>query len=175
MILSKSMCLSVGGVFADLFLSDDRKLIYKVFVGPKHPSKGYPIDDEQRRRQTFEAECHAYSIAMQYPDLSQHVPRFFERVNIEDILSSQNTSARGEYLIDCSYRMEFIDGGEPEKIGACRSAYPYIEQAERAFKQAGVRYMQDCSVFFPNDERNFKFIDFAVQEYAPPDYNPSWL
>ena len=92
-----------------------------------------------------------------------------------DILNSQNTSARGEYLIDCSYRMEFIDGGEPEKIGACRSAYPYIEQAERAFKQAGVRYMQDCSVFFPNDERNFKFIDFAVQEYAPPDYNPSWL
>lgn len=169
------MCVSVGGAFADLFLSEDRKLIYKVFVGPNHPSKGYTPDDEQRRRNTFDAECNAYKIASQDSALNSHVPGFFDRTKIEDILTNQNVSVRGEYLIDCCYGMEFIDGGQPDKIGLCRSAYPHIKEAERVFRRAGVDYMEDCSVFFAHDEQNFKFIDFAVQEFPPPDYNPSWL
>ncbi|HYW45780.1 MAG TPA: hypothetical protein VE959_23145 [Bryobacteraceae bacterium] len=175
MILNTSMCLGVGGVFADLFLSGDRKLIFKVFVGPGHPSKGYAHAEEQRRRNTFGAECKAYVIASRDSALSPHVPQSFERPEIEDVLDNRGGSVRGEYLVDCCYCMEFIDGGQPEKIGSCRSAYPHIERAEIAFKTANIRYMADCCVFFPHDEQNFKFIDFAVEDFPLPDYNPPWL
>lgn len=76
---------------------------------PNHRSKGFGPDDEGRRRNTFEADCRAYHIAAQNPVLSPHVPRFFERAQIKDIVESEMRTVRGEYLIDCCYRMEFID------------------------------------------------------------------
>src|SRR5580704_17567751 len=112
MVLKTSNRLGVGGAYADLFRSDNSKLVFKVFVGPKHPSKGYAADDEQRRRNTFEAEYRAYSIVSQDPALSAHAPGLFEKSIVDDVLDHNGISVRGHYLIDCCYRMQFIAGDE---------------------------------------------------------------
>jgi hypothetical protein len=48
---------------------------------------------------------------------------------------------------------------------------PHIGDALRAFQRAGIAYTTDASVFFAEDPQKFKFIDFAVEAFAPP----AWL
>jgi hypothetical protein len=142
-ILHISDCLPVGGALADIFLDPGRTLAHKLFVGPCHRSKGYTPDDEQRRRKTFNSECAAYEIIQRNPALTRHVPKFFTRSTVTDVIDEQGQSVRDQYLIDCCYAMEFIGGSADAKIGACRAAYPHISSAEQAFKHAGVLYIED--------------------------------
>jgi hypothetical protein len=60
--------------------------------------------------------------------------------------------------------MEYIDG-DAWKLAALLDRPTHIEQGLRVFREAGIRHLSDVSIFFPDDSQNFKFIDFAMEEF----------
>ena len=175
MVLNVADLLNEGGHFSDIFRSTDRSSLYKLFVGPRYQSKAYEPEDVERRRNTFRSECAAYGIALQNANLSPHVPQCFAAVAVKDVLNTDGDSVGDQYLLDCCYSMEFIEGPAPIKIGACQSEYEHLEQAVEAFKAAGILYMLDCCVFFSEQQSGFKFIDFATHDFPPADHKLPWL
>lgn len=152
-----------------VFRDTESACVYKIFIGPSHPN-GYSCEDEERRRKVFRSECEAYEILSQDELLRSHAPKFFGTVTIDDVLDENGQSEADRYLLDCCYKMEFIEGNAC-KIGALESVFPHLRQAVRHFQDAGVAYMKDCCVFFPEDKQQFKFIDFATKEFEPPAHN----
>lgn len=156
------------GAYADIFRAPD-DLAYKLFASGQHPTNvrqnlTRPKDD-QRRRNTFHSECAAYRLAGQDPYLRNHVPRFAGQFQIQDVIDGDRSVAHN-YMRDCCYAMEYI-AGTPTKLGSypSDSCPAHINKALSAFRDAGIHYLKDASVFFPDDPENFKFIDFATEEF----------
>ena len=77
-----------------------------------------------------------------------------------------------QYMLNWCYAMEHVRGAAI-KLGAIpKDSRPeHIKRALNAFCQAGIHHLTDASVFSPDDPVNFKFIDFAIEEFevaAPP-------
>lgn len=159
------------GAYADIFRPPGEAAVYKLFVSNRHQTtmtQGLtnPAENE-RRRAVFESECAAYEIAAQDSFLREHVPASFRRIAVSDVLDG-DASAAAAYLRNCCYSVEYIDG-VARKLGGV-PALPHIEMAVWAFRRAGILHMSDASVFFADDPRRFKFIDFAVKEFLPPSW-----
>jgi hypothetical protein len=161
--------LIASGAYADIFRPPGSKLAYQLFVSGKHPttaSQGLtrPEDDE-RRRKTFISECEAYDRVTQDPFLRHHTPHSFGRCTVADVLRSTKSVA-DLYMLDHCYVMEYIEGNA-KKLGECPvdSCPDHIERALNAFRNIGIFHLIDTSVFFLDDPDNFKFIDFAIEEF----------
>ncbi len=161
-----------SGVYADIFRPSEGALVYKLFIGFRHHttvSQGLTDpEDDHRRRKTFDSECRAYEIATQDTFLRSHIPHSFRRCEIADVVE-YNESVAANYLLDCCYAMEYIDGMAAKVSMVNHLAH--IREAEHAFHRAGIAHTSDASVFFAENPQKFKFIDFAVEPLPPP----SWL
>lgn len=165
MILYQAKFLSEGA-FADVFVGESNDRVLKIFASPTHVKKRHPPNDEKRRRDTFESECAAYEIAASQTELSRHVPTFYGRVPVTDVIGRDGKSVKDQYLLDCCYEMERVFGDPPVKIGACPDDfYPHIAAARTTFISAGIYHIGDSSVFFADDAERFIVIDFATREY----------
>jgi hypothetical protein len=155
------------GAYADIFRPRGTNLAYKLFVSGNHPTNvgqglTRPVDEE-RRRKTFLSECLAYERAAQHPFLCYHIPHSFHRPAVADVTDSTGVVSH-LYLLDCCYAMEYIDG-DAWKLGELLDRPTHIEQALQVFREAGIRHLSDVSIFYPDDSQNFKFIDFAIEEF----------
>ena len=159
------------GAYADIFRPPQAMLVYKLFVSGRHPTNvGQNLtrpQDDDRRQKTFTSECEAYDRAAQHPFLRNHIPQSFRRCVVEDVTGPAGSVADC-YMLDHCYAMEYI-AGNPGKLGQypLDSRAGHIESALHAFHDAGIHHLIDASVFFPDDPDNFKFIDFAMEEYPP--------
>jgi hypothetical protein len=153
-----------SGAYADIFRPPDG-LVYKLFASGQYPTNVRQRltrpEDDSRRRNTFLSECAAYQRAGQHPYLRNHVPRFFGQFVIQDVTEGDQSVAHN-YILECCYAMEYITG-VATKLGGYRPEH--IQRALSAFLEAGIRHLTDASVFFPDDPENFKFIDFAIEEF----------
>lgn len=160
-----------SGAYADIFRPRGGTLVYKLFVSGSHPTNERqglirPEDDE-RRRKTFMSECEAYERAAQHPFLCDHIPQYFQRRTIDDVTGSTGSVAH-RYMLDLCYVMQYINGS-PTKLGmlCAGSRSAHIEVALQAFRAAGILHYEDASIFSPNDPEDFRFIDFAMEEFQP--------
>jgi hypothetical protein len=160
-----------SGFYADIFRPSEGALIYKLFIGHRHHTNvGQGLtnpEEDQRRRKTFDSECRAFEIAAEDAFLREHIPRSFRRCVIADVIE-HDESVAADYLLQCCYVMEYIDGMAAKLSLVDHLAY--IREAERAFHRAGIGHTTDASVFFANDPQKFKFIDFAVDTFPPPSW-----
>jgi hypothetical protein len=159
------------GAYSDVFRGADGKVVYKVFTSNQHPTNVSQDltspEDDARRRKTFLSECEAYRRASEHPFLRKHIPQFFRPCTVEDVRDSSGTIAN-LYLLDHCYALEYI-AGRDTKIGELRiGGLPdHIEAALKAFAEIGIGHVIDASVFLADDPKNFKFIDFAIEEFQP--------
>lgn len=160
-----------SGAYADVFRPSGSPLVYKLFASGSHPTNlsqnlNRP-EDETRRHKTFASECDAYELATGHSFLRNHVPRLFHKCQIADVQGLHGTVA-DRYVLDHCYAIEFIPGNAI-KLGALPSGHrpPHIDEALRLFCAAGIFHLIDASIFFPEDEERFVFIDFATEEFQP--------
>ncbi len=157
------------GAYADIFRAPGEMLAYKLFLSGQHPTNVSQRltrpEDAHRRSNTFLSECEAYRRAGQHPYLRDHIARFADRYVIQDVTDCARSVAH-HYMLDHCYAMEYIKGAA-RKIGEYpKGSRPEnIQKALNSFYEAGICYLEDASVFFPDDPHNFIFIDFAIQEF----------
>ncbi len=158
-----------SGAYADIFRPPDRMLAYKLFASDQHPTNVSqdlmrPKDDE-RRRKTFASECDPYNRAAQHPFLRNHIPQSFRRCVVADVTDSAGSVADRYMLAHC-YVMEYIEG-VARKFGELGTEYrpDHIAKALKAFREVGISYVIDSSIFSPDDPEQFRFIDFATEEF----------
>jgi hypothetical protein len=165
----KSQDIIASGAYADIFKPPEGKLVYKLFTSGKHStnlSQGLNrTEDDERRRKTCMSECEAYDLAAQHPFLRNHIPQQFQRCIIDDV-TGRHGSVADLYMLDLCYVMEYIDGVD-RKLGEFPIEYrPYhVDKALEAFRAAGIHHLTDTSIFLPDDRDNFRFIDFAIEEF----------
>lgn len=156
------------GAYADIFRVPNESIVYKLFVSGTHPtntSHGLTrVEDDVRRHNTFQSECAAYAIASRHPYLRDHVPGFHGTVVVGDVQDGIGHSVGQQYVLDHCYAMDFI-AGDALKSGGLDDTYQHLRTAWQAFREAGIRYVRDASVFAPHDPERFKVIDFATEEF----------
>jgi len=164
-----------SGAYSEIFRSVDGKRAFKLFISGAHPSNlsqglTNPVHDLQRRN-TFTAECEAYEIAMADPRISCHVPHFYGRAEVNDILDERGNSIATDYLLDCSYSMEYLSGTDM-KLGsyAGQNYPPHIAEFLKDMEASGIGYLLDASAFMPDDPESFRIIDFATRKIEAPSH-----
>lgn len=164
------------GAYSDIFRSADGTKVFKLFINCSHPTNvsqwlTMPEHDKQRR-DTFDTECDAYEIALKHPSILLHVPHFYGRVEISDVLDQEGNSVACHYLLDCCYAIEYLDGDDV-KLGSYsdEDIPPHLRDFIMAMQAVGIAYVKDASVFMPDDAEGFKIIDFATREVEPPVYD----
>jgi hypothetical protein len=167
-LILKTANLIAAGAYSDIFQPIPDGKVYKLFDSVQHPDRiwnfGNRPEDNERRRKVFHSECEAYNLAGSNLFLRDHIPHFFGSCEIESVIGP-NRPVDEHYLRGCCYVMEYIDDS-PIKLGEIRSDFPgHIREALRHFKEAGIDYLEDASIFFVDDPQEFKFIDFAVRDY----------
>jgi hypothetical protein len=95
---------------------------------------------------------------MRFEDLRTHVPHYFGRPTVSDVLDSDEASIASAYHLDCCLELEYIPG-------ECLKFYELPDEAVavqllRRF-DGKVAYHFDGSFFNWNDPARIKVIDFA--------------
>jgi hypothetical protein len=124
-------------------------------------------EDEHYRCKTFLSECNAYDRAANHSLLRDHVPQFFGRFAVRDVIARDESIAH-HYMKELCYAMQFIEG-PARKLGPYLSGSlpTHIKNALSAFDAAGIHHYVDASVFWMDDPSRFTFIDFALEEFPP--------
>jgi hypothetical protein len=133
---------------------------YKLFKSkPEVP----PRRTREGRREIFERQCEAYQRASEFIYLMKHIPSYFGRVTIDDVIGLSGLSTKDDYLLDCCYVTELLDGPEFKVTDpVVMEKYPHISEERRRLENYRIRTM-DASVFYADDEARFKFIDFEME------------
>jgi hypothetical protein len=142
-------------VFADLKSSRAYKLFCQNWGGQGK--------SDEVRRATFDAEVAAYTVTSAQSELSAWVPKFYGSFQVDGVRQEDGKDVSHQFHLDCCYAMELVNG-KALKIGnPAWSRHDHLKHATRRFWRHGIRYMRDCSVFFPSNPLGFKFIDFATK------------
>lgn len=160
-----------SGAYADIFRPPNSTLAYKLFASYQHltnVSQGLNrLEDDERRRKTFASECDAYERAAQHPFLRNHIPQSFRRCMVADVTDCAGSVADRYMLAHC-YVMEYIEGVATKFGEFCiQHRAEHIEKALKAFREVGINHVIDSSIFSPDHPENFRFIDFATEEFQP--------
>jgi hypothetical protein len=153
---------SKRGAFGTVLIDRANLRVYKLFKSNRHPD--YIGDDsfaDERNKMVFKSEIEAYKIAGANPLLKRHTPEYFGEPQIDKILDQRENNISHLYLLDCCYCIGLCEGNE-QKLGQC--VQQHLTHFAERLKQQGVRYVIDCSVFKPESEKCFKFIDFATHD-----------
>src|SRR5437773_5774062 len=108
-----------SGAYSDIFLSEDRQRVFKLFISDKHKTNTdqWLKPSLERIRRTFESECQAYRLAHEHPFLTKHVPAFFGTVQVGDVIGPNGKSIKDQYLLEFCYSTELVRG-YAEKLSA---------------------------------------------------------
>lgn len=104
----------------------------------------------------FKSEVDAYHIAQTNSTLQEYCPEFYGIVNIEKIIDQQGNDISEKFYLDLAYEMEFIIG----HFGPHRDQFNC--PISKRFQEAGINYMEDCSIVYDEKGNVKKFIDFAT-------------
>ncbi len=157
-----------AGAYAEIFRQPGDVVVCKLFINGTHQTNARQglnrPEDEVRRKQTFDSQCTAYQLAGKDPYLRLHVPRFHGACRIQDVHDASGKSVAHRYLLAHCYAIDYV-GGSETKLGGLEQRFEHIRNAEGVFRSLGIRHLIDASVFAPEDPVNFKFIDFAMEEF----------
>ena len=133
---------------------------YKLFRSkPEVP----PRRTREGRREIFNRQCEAYNTAASFAFLAQHIPQFFGTVEVEDVISVNGESIKDDFLLDCCYVTELVEGVENKVTDAVvLEQYPHIGDERKRLENYRIRTM-DASVFNAQDTKKFKIIDFEME------------
>jgi hypothetical protein len=163
------------GAYSDIFHIENGRVV-KLFISRNHRTnvnqelttpEHFKRARDKRRQQTFVSEYEAYEIAMKDPFLRNHIPQFFGRVEISDVLDNEGRSVSDWYLLDCCYALEYIEGDDVKLSECRRRGWRHISELEEALQEAGISYLCDASLFMSDDVTSFKIIDFAKEGIVP--------
>ena len=166
MVIDKRSDRLLGsGVYADVFEFEARA--YKLFKsGPEIP----PRQTKEGRRRVFDGQCRAFRSLSNDLWLQTHTGEFHGVCVVDDVIGSDGTSNRDDYLLDCCYMLEILDlgGFDPEtalprneiKLNVLK--HKHLREAAARFKTLGIATL-DSSVFYPSDPDKFKFIDIEIE------------
>jgi len=141
-------------VYAHAFAVDGKA--YKLFLsGPPVP----PKQSREGRIATFHAQCRAYELASGDAYLRDHIPTFFGRQLIEDLIDENGQSLKRDYLLECCYAMEILTGEETKFPRNYQTEHGHLQRAISRFDELGIN-VGDASAFQMIDPVRFKFIDF---------------
>jgi hypothetical protein len=141
------------GCYATVFFVDDTAI--KVF---KRRGDAPP----NHVRDVFCSEVEAYQHSAARSEIRQYIEHF---IGVNAVCRIEDESGRDishEYHLDFAYEMVRLTG-EPIKIGELDPEF--AQHIQTLFRDAGVRYMSDCSVFLDHAGKPENVIDFAMQEY----------
>ena len=167
MVINFSVHRKLGeGVYAVVYEVEGRAL--KLFKrNPQVP----PRQTEEGRRRVFHHQCQAYERASNDPFLRDHTATYYGPVGVDDVVDTDGSSAKDQYLLDCCYAMETLavtENRESKTASALSLAeferYPHIREAANRFAEMGIEF-RDSSVFDADDPERFKFIDFELPFY----------
>lgn len=120
-----------------------------------------------RVRDVFHSEVEAYQHSADRIDICQYTQHFNGVKTVCRIEDESGRDISHEYHLDFAYEMARLTG-EPIKIGDLPDR-EFAQHFQRLFRDAGVRHMNDCSVFLDHAGELANVIDFAMQEYEPED------
>src|SRR5215831_5843327 len=92
-----------SGASADVFNVDG--IVYRLF-------RVYGAPDLNRIEPLFQMQCEAYERASKDPWLCNHIPTFYGREPVEDVLDESGMSIGSRYALSCCYKLELLDGPE---------------------------------------------------------------
>lgn len=138
-----------GGVF---FIKSENKAI-KVF---KRTENKYEQVDN-----VFKSEVEAYKLIELSDTLKKITPNFYGTVEISSIFDENGMDISDNFYLDKAYQIEYVEG-DFKKIG--NFDINIKDQIFSIFNKEGIRYVQDASVIFENNEVKC-VIDFAVKYY----------
>lgn len=132
-----------SGYFSEVFVNFNLGLIIKQFC-----AKG----DDERFRKVCNSEVAAYEIAMQDKVLQNLTPKFYD----SGLDCEFPKGASENYLPSVNYQLEYVQGLFVKDQGL-------VDQHAKFFRDKGINYLADCSVF--SDNSVIKVIDFATEEF----------
>lgn len=84
-------------------------------------------------------------------------------MTIGDVISAAEDSISKDYLLDCCYKLELLNGSDLKlTTNGLRANNPHLEEAQRRFHKLSINVL-DASVFHATDPSRFKFIDFEMR------------
>jgi hypothetical protein len=147
-----------SGVYGTVFFVDDQ-LAVKVFKKHRTP------EENDVAVKTFNSECEAYEIAARSDQISKYTKHFHRKVVVCEIVGEDGTDKSDHYLLECAYSMTRLHGTS-QKIGTFESSkYQWLKDD---FKEHGILYMEDCSLFLDDNEKLESVIDFGVNGFELP-------
>jgi len=151
MYLEKSRNHDAQGAHAVVFFKDGRAI--KVFKR-QH--------GEEYVRNVYKDEVAAYERAKTFDQLRPVVSHFVGPTRCCRITDYRGNDISNEFILDCAYEMERIDGDFVE-IG--KLPFESRWRIERLFEGTGINHINDCSAIIDADGSVRHVIDFAIREY----------
>lgn len=143
-----------GGQFGDVFRSSHADRVIKVYRRvPNEQSDLYG-------RGLFRREEIAYENIMRFEDLRSHVPTYFGRPHIDDIVDDYGTSVAAKYHLECCLELAYISGECRKFCELPKNGEANALQLLGRFK-GRVAYDFDCSFFHWTDPNRIVVIDFS--------------
>lgn len=118
------------------------------------------------RRIVFNEEIYAYKKASENQETAKYVPKFYGTHQYTKVISEHGIDVSKEYLLDCCYEMEFVNGTfyklyELENLGISSDV---IERIKTIFSQAGI-LLKDASATVSDDRCQIeKLVDIATRD-----------
>jgi hypothetical protein len=114
-------------------------------------------------KHVFDSEVAAYQHSTTRSEIHQYTHHFVGVKAVCRIEDENGHDISHEYHLDFAYTMLRLTGN-PIEIG---NLDPELAQHIKSlFRDAGVRHMDDCSVFLDHTGKLKNVIDFALQEYV---------
>lgn len=153
MRLTTSQRISDGDS-SDVFRSVDGKRVYKLYRRAAHPKY---VNDPPR---LFQNEVIAYEAAMRTEFIRAHVPQFYGKTEVADVVDDSGQSLIEAYHGDCCLELAFIPG-ECRKIGEIPEECEHVPVALMRSIGEVMRCTFDGSFFNWCDQDRVIAIDFA--------------
>jgi hypothetical protein len=142
------------GEFGDVFRPSNGERVVKVYRRVAN------VQEDKEGRGLFRREEIAYTNVMRFEDLRPHVPAYYRRPVIEEILNERGNSVAANYHLDCSLELDFVPG-ECLKFHELPDEYEAIAVQLLSRFDGRVAYDYDCSFFNWTDAERIIVIDFA--------------
>lgn len=147
------------GCFGEVIDIENGKKVIKLFFSSNQ--------DQERRREIFLSEVHAYEIAINIPELKAITPEFFGVTTVSKISDAEGIDITSQYITDCAYIMSYEKGNFVKLFNE-----PGLEEEQKRirllFQEYKINHIQDVSVILNEQRKVVMVIDFAIQEY------PGW-
>ncbi len=166
LVLSMIECIGFGA-FSVVFRHPNNGKVFKLFRKRDENNKLQDLGDHEPalRRAAFDSEVAAYRIAMSSAAICPLVPKFHGEVVVEKVLTKDGTDISCQFLLDCCYVIDFIEGAEHEKFTHTLAAqHIHLREAIHAFESNGIKHWNDGTVFHPTNQALTKIIDFALAD-----------